>query len=822
MAYYEPNYIKAPSTGLVRNRPEFILPDDAFPVLENAYLFREKILRKYGTEFLGRLQRDFVEIPFFNTGASPWTFNLLVVSGYVSTTNNANPGQVTTKYAHGLTTGDSVFISGIVGATGYNTNSPFTVTVNSTTTFTVGADAAAYGAYVSGGYWISNRSLATATTSPLESNAEIVPGSVILVIGGTITLTDQGDGTLTSVTPGNSGTINYVTGSVTITHTAGVGISTVLTYSYNPALPVMGLPTQETGFINNENTLAFDQKYCYTFASGAWKEYIPGTVWSGENYELFYSQNYWNNAAGRLFWVTNFNTGIGGDPVRYTDTVSWVNFNPAVDATNSLWQFLAMTPFRNRMVVFNTFEGTTFAGAAQYPQRIRWSALGSPIDSNAWRDDINGKGDYIDIPTSQNIVGIGFVRDNLVIFCERSTWQLRWTGRNITPFQLEKVNTELGAESTFSSVQFDTSLIGIGDKGIIECDSFQSRRMDVKILDLIYQFNNQNNGLQRVYGIRDFVHKTAYWVYPTAANNPIFPNRRLVYNYENDSWAIFIDSLTCLGTYQPNTSPTWNNANSTWNNYNQTWIGEPAFIPDIVGGNQQGFVMILDERVMNSQSLSITGITGSASAAIEIEVINHNLESNDFIQINNIPTGTPFALILNGNNYRVQVLDVNTLALYTYQSSTNSFIPQTGTDGTYIGGGTVSVRDNFSVTSKKFNYLQDGQNIQLGYVDVMTNLTSQGEISLNVYVNYSDSESVNQSPNTDPFFNQVVPTYNAQSPGSSKNIQRVYCNVRGTFITIEWTFSNAQMATEACEEDVQISMQTIYTRRAGAQLNEIN
>lgn len=58
MGSYSPLKITGNSTGLVQERENFLLPDDAYPVLRNAYVWREKIKRKKGYQLLGRLQRN--------------------------------------------------------------------------------------------------------------------------------------------------------------------------------------------------------------------------------------------------------------------------------------------------------------------------------------------------------------------------------------------------------------------------------------------------------------------------------------------------------------------------------------------------------------------------------------------------------------------------------------------------------------------------------------------------------------------------------------------------------------------------------------------
>lgn len=764
MSFYTPTYIKKYEVGLVQSRQNFIIPDDAYPVLENAFVWRERVKRKAGYELLGRLRR--------------------------------------------VLTGQSL---GVLDGAG-------SATLNIRTTL------------------IPN----------LESTGEIEPGSVSIA-AGTDTMTDDGLGVLTGV-PNGKGTINYTTMDLTITGATAAG-AIVAAFNYFPGLPCMGLRTRELNNVNEEDLIAFDTKYAYRYLVG-WQEFITGTTWTGNDSDFFWSTNFFVGDLNlKIFWATNF-SGTSGDPIRYSNGITWEDFTPQITApsgTNEqLYQCQAMLPFRGRMVAFNTFEGTSLATSVNKRQRIRWSAIGTPftravlgvvtpVNANAWSDYIPGQGGFLDIPTAEDIVSVGFVRDNLVVFCERSTWQLRYTGRTIAPFQIEKVNTELGAESTFSAVQFDTSLVGVGDKGIVECDSYKSDRIDIKIPDLTFRFNNNANGTKRVHGIRDFQQRIAYWTYPTQSTEQTYPNRRLVYNYENDSWAIFTDSFTCLGTFQPTQAKRWIDFpgpgdNDQWQDQTYPWLNIQTGLPTIVGGNQQGFVEKLgqygfDYESTNDISLTINDITGNTTTPTSIKSTSHNLVTGQVIRITDIPTGTPFATSLNDQIFMIEFTNVDNFILWVYDPDTGQFsTPQTDVPDTYIGGGSIAIRDNFKIQSKKFNYWDDGNAIQLGFMDILLNETSDGAITLNVYADYNDTEPLNTLPQNnfesveDTFFNSVIPTFSSTFKNTKKNWQRIYCNTRGTSITLEFTFSNAQMVGNEQEQDVQIDAQVLWMRKAGREL----
>ena len=852
MVGYSPLYIKGMTGGLVQGREEFILPADAYPILENAFVWRERIKRKQGSQFVGRLQRliALFGIGNFSGGPHPtYSNNLITLAGIVDVGATISPGNVSVA-SNGWTWDDQ------------NSDGSLVTTLTSP---------GIYNASITG------ITIGNPTNINFVTLNSYFPGDIVYLsdINGTTELNNQyftvisDNGTSLTINASTTnpyisggfvqyvaGTINYVTGAISLAANAGfAGAAITASFAYNPNLPVMGILTRELNSENNEQTVFFDQKYAYRFNGTDFQEFIPGFTWTGTDFNFFWGTNYWvtpapNNA--KLFWVTNF-SGTSGDPIRYSafdqNPTVWIDFAPTINtAGDKLNGCLAMLPFRSRMVTFRTLEGQNLAGSIENFQRIRWAQIGNPISdpsvlfpvitpkqANAWRDDIRGKGGFLDIPTSQAIMAVGFVRDNLVIYCERSTWQLRYTGRSIAPFQIERVNAELGTESTFSAIQFDTSLVGIGDKGIVQCDSFKSERIDIKIPDLVFDIHNINNGNKRVYGIRDFQQKLAYWIYPATYDGNVtddqeavikFPNRRLVYNYENDSWAIFLDSFTALGTFQEQVALTWAKATFPWQTANFPWIGKPALFPFICAGNQQGYICLLDQFTVNQKSLFISNITGNAPNITVITSPNHNLDNDYIIRLVEIGPTDPF-FSLNNGIFAVEVVDADNFSIYSYSTVTEDFSnAAVNASASFLGAGEIVVLDNFFIQSKKFNFLDDGQTIQLGYIDILMDNTEDGAISLNVYADYNNSEPMNTQPNNlnpttnqpDTFFNSIIPTSVPIQRGSEKNWQRVFCPARASFITIEYTLSNAQMIGPEQASDVQIDAQIMWMRRAGRQL----
>ena len=361
---------------------------------------------------------------------------------------------------------------------------------------------------------------------------------------------------------------------------------------------------------------------------------------------------------------------------------------------------------------------------SEYVNRCRYSQNGSPVSANAFEDSVAGLGGYIDAPTKEQIITSEFIKDRLIVYFESSTWELVYTGNEILPFRWQQINTELGAQSTFSIVPFDKVAIGIGNVGIHACNGTNVERIDDKIPENVFEISNENNGPVRVYGIRDYYTELIYWSIPTEDVNDVFPNRILTYNYKTGSWSYNDDSVTAFGYFYESADVTWNSTDLTWEEYDAPWFSPTADaqVQRVIAGNQEGFVFICDPDVTrNAPALQITNISISGQI-VTVTCINHNLipvaspedEANgDYFIIENCQGITG----LNGNIYAVSLwVDVNTFIFDLNDSDVVT--------GTYSGGGTIARVSNYSIITKQYNfYAKEGYNAAINKVDFMVDNT---------------------------------------------------------------------------------------------------
>lgn len=745
MSSLQPYLITSFSEGFQNDKKPFLLPDTAFQTLENAYTWRDRIVKRQGNKFLGRLRRVFVDADLGITGASPWTFTIY--------------SQLATP------------ISG-------------------------------------------------------EPQAQIVPGSVKIIIDDIpiITFQDQGDGTLLAdVDPTNNfGTINYITGSVTLTLiTTPAGTAATISFKYYPGLPVMGIPQREIANINNEQTIFFDTKYAYIHGGIDFQEWIPGTTWNGDDADFFWSTNYRGSTPeSRLFFTTNDKVD-SGSPMRYTDGATWTTFAPLVSTLNTLFQAKILIPYYGRLLALNVWEGTTagsYASSVNIFNRCRFSQIGDPTAVDAWRSDIFGKGGFIDAPTNEAITGATFYKNTLIVFFERTTWQLRYVGQYGLPFLWERISSDFGSESTFSQIVFDQGVLAVGDKAIIRTESNTCQRIDEKIPDLVFDIRNAQQGPERVYGIRDFQRELVFWAFSDSQQQQKFPNKVLVYNYRNSTWQTFRDSVTAFGTFQPTTSITWDSLDIFWDDEDVLWddVDTQSQFPVIVKGNAQGYVHYFGFVTQDEPSLTIQAVDMTVSANT-LTSVNHNLENGDIIYLTGLMFSTPPTIDLNNRFFRVRFIDMDTIALTYWDFTANIYVDTPiGGATSYIGGGEITLFPRMNLQTKDFNpYIAQGIQPKLSYIDFLIDasgaFSDPAIVSIILNGNTDPANICNLLVGNNELLTSLTPPY--YTPSSNISWFRFFATVSAQFFNITLTYDDGLMNIMTThQQNFIFNAMTLYTR----------
>lgn len=748
MAY--DRFLIAPlGTGLETDKRPWMIPDDAFSELENAYVFRGRVRKRFGSTFTG-------------VGAS-----------------SSQTAQLFSRVRYAVDTTDN-----------------------------------------------------TGASTP----ASKVPGAVFAVgqlfsIGDEIFTVNVTGTPAVMLTTGVSSTHTYNTTTGEFVF-AGAAHNTAV-YFY-PSTPIMGLTLYETAAIIDNVAFAFDTQFAYSFSGGAWNN-LPGSpVWQGSDSQFFWTCN-WQGAVTSTveMFVTNFNAtqnaapGLTDDSMySYDPTAGWATFKPKFLVAGDFVQSARIiVPFKDRLILLNTVEQNA-AGTynSHYPARCRFSHNGTPIPANAngsWLEHNevgwNGAG-WIDAATDEEIVSAEFIKDRLIVYFESSTWELAYTGNQIQPFVWQKINTELGAESTFSSVPFDKFILTVGNVGVHACTGGNVERIDSKIPDQIFKIRNDNEGIYRVHGIRDYFTEMVYWSFPKVGannNSDTYPNKVLVYNYKNDSWALNDDCVTAFGYFEQQDDKIWSTSTFTWEENEYTWgsgiIDSQA--RRIVMGNQQGYILYLDtEMPRNAPGLQITDII-VVGAATTLVIPNHSLQPGDYIYIEAGWQTGPDPLALSYTIYTIdQVIDADTVS-----------IGQVALPQTYLGGATAARVSNILIKSKQWNpYIEKGQDVSIAKIDFGVQKTDAGQ----VYVDYYSSSSNIQLVADATGSNTILGVGNILETTPYQYVQReqtqdrlwhtIYLQSQGECIQILITMNQAQMYDPTITfSDFQLEGIMLYTNPTG-------
>lgn len=568
-------------------------------------------------------------------------------------------------------------------------------------------------------------------TFTFTATSQIARGSVTITGSNPVqVVTDNGLGALTGA---GTGTVNYITGAISVTFTLppAVASTVLLTYSFMPGNPVMMVANFITA-TNIKELIVADTQYVNRYNSTLnILQDITATPYTGNKFQFFTWVNYASATnTPRLLFCNNkdvIQQYDGSAVTNYvynmltTPTVS-VPAPAAVTTLTCSW----MAEFKDRLILLRTTEN-----GVVYPQRIRISGTGA--NSDDFRTSATGAG-LIDIPDGTWIQGASFNRDDLIIFTEGSTWVLKYTGNDTTPFVLDKIDESRGSDATFSVITYLNRTSATSKRGLVISDGYRVERQDELIPDFSYNqidgtpdSGSPFNSFNLCFAGSVDADRDHYLIYPPAGS--VTSKRILITNYEEDNYCIYRLPLSCMGTYITAFTITWNDlliypnwdsfaaAYSNWNSFSYN-----AGAPFSIGGGQNGEIWRLSVTEAEDNPVRIYNITVIDSVTIEVTTDFNNFRLNE---VNNPTTDpdlsadyihlTAVVGMQEVNNQQFPIVSIVNRNMFRLDVSETG-VPAT-TFAAYVSGGRAQRVIPFSATFKKFNpFVDQDKKVRCGWL----------------------------------------------------------------------------------------------------------
>lgn len=805
--------------GLRNDRTPFVIDNDSFPMLINAYQWRGRIKRKRGTSLLGRLTR------FIDTTSTSYSATATI------TLDGSGNGNLISGFS--LQTNASIV--------------PGTVNILDTVSSITYTDPAMNGTLSPSGtinYATGAIQIAAAAGHAISAHFEYFPDLPVMGLRDFISNSAQFPGTLAFDTiyayniltafPYSIYSVSFYKNPVTATYPGYVQKTTVTPVNWN------GQDYQQFWTVNYQGALwatnGITEPFNTTNIGMQFKPIVAVTVTSGGppaivnlqitahglsigdflfvnevvtttgiNYQTGYVTAVVdaNNVTVEFPNATIATNGTGGiaqyltrsanstlDCIRWYDgdptngnptnpmlngNLGWVNFMPPLSngvasiadlpaAQYYLVGAKLIFPFKDRLLFFGPVVQTSAVGAVPIflqdtviysqngtpyytasftgnPQLVTtvFNPILVPIDQtatpNAFWSNQTGFGGWISAGIDQEITTVGPNEDVLIVGFTRLETRLVYSGNDDLPFNFFIINSELGSGSTFSVITLDKGILSRGARGFLNTSQVESRRIDLEIPDEVFQLRLTQNGNERVTAVRDYINEWIYFTYPVNYINYRYPTQTLQYNYRDNSWAIFRESYTAYGSFRKQTGFTWATVGTvfpTWESWNQPWnAGSSTLLqPKVIGGNQQGFILVRDDGTNESNSIYIQNIVGST-----ITSPDHCLNSGDYFVISGaLGTVAPF---VNGKIFSVGMATQNTF-------TTNPPLPS---GLTYLGLGLIQRMYVPFIQTKQFPVSWgNARKTRLGPQQYLFTTTDTAQITLLIYLSQDADNPYNSGP----------------------------------------------------------------------------
>lgn len=507
------------------------------------------------------------------------------------------------------------------------------------------------------------------------------------------------------------------------------------------------------------------------------------------------------NLIGCLSGSINYTTGSVVVTFNSNVPIGVNNISYAYDyATSFVKTCLLMANFKDRLLLFNTTE----AGVV-HEQRIRISGTGQSGDK--FSTDAIGAG-LIDIPTPYPITGVEFNRDDVIIYTRREHWILTYTGNDVVPFSLKKLDGSRGCGAPFSTISYLNLSKAFSQIGYTITDGYQVQRNDQLIPDFSFTRIDQDNfKLLYTFPVDDDNHHLT--AFPTPGESA--SDQILVQNYEEGSWSIYKVPISCGGTYFESQDITWTDLLKypTWGAFAadySTWneIGFSKDSPIALAGGHHGEIWSFTNDESEDNPVNVYNITQISTSPLVLEFTTdwHNYTIADSVFVAGISGATE----VNNKVGYVSSVTSNRVFRVTFN---NDNPPQISA---YTSGGRVSRTIPFEMTTKNFNpFSEQGQKVRCGYIYLYIDATQTlstdvdgnpepTKIKIEVFVN-DQTNNPTQVFDLDLKYESAINNFNERV--SKKVWRKVYINQNAEMI--QFRFSNKQPGTKIRIQAIQPS-----------------
>lgn len=346
------------------------------------------------------------------------------------------------------------------------------------------------------------------------------------------------------------------------------------------------------------------------YYTGAWR--MTFLVAPPANYTMnFYGSiygNYWTGDKTNFFSTANyqtytFMTNALDDP-RYYDGTSIKYLDTRVNnTTNQVAPFyiskvLHFVVYNNRLVMLSMYVDNI-------PQlsMTRWSTIFEPLN---WTNQ-----EFLSAPTSDPICAYFLISTSLVVRFSASERNLTYTGDAFSPFRWDPTNLMWRCDSNYGTINYDKWGSSVGLSAIVGSDGVNVTRVDEIIPDIT---NNarvdeqqpfpaiDQESISQCYGQRFDSYKEGWLCYKKYSEEDGIGGVQasdtvLAFNYMDSTYAVYEFPFSVLGTGKSVNSNVWENTFSRWKNAAFTWSSYSQTKNSLaeLGGDQFGKVYEIGE-----------------------------------------------------------------------------------------------------------------------------------------------------------------------------------------------------------------------------------